>query len=613
MTAATALAARLLAVDPAGLGGALVRAARYDHVDEWLASLRDALPERTPMRRLPLGIPDDRLLGGIDLALTLAEGRPVAEQGVLAASDGGVIILPSAERASEGLQARLAQALDTHSVPAPRGLAVDRVAARIGVIALDEGDGDDERVGTALADRLAFHLALDTRATRATRDPAHDADERADEVLGAPTRRARTLAARARLEHITIDDDAVRTLVALAVRLGIDSMRAVLFAMRVARANAALDARPMVGEDDLAVAASLVLGPRATRFPAPEDEAPPEQLEPETPDENEQDETEQRPSTDELKELEETLIRAALTTLPKSLLASADAPARPGKTGGRSGEDRAGGKRGRQVGTRRGDPRSGGRLDLLETLRAAAPWQRIRRRLREAAAAEHATSPGAGTAHTAPAISGVSVQVRRDDFRLRRLHEPAGTTALFCVDASGSAAVHRMAEAKGAVELLLAESYARRDEVGLVAFRGSKAEVLLPPTRAIAAAKRALAALPGGGGTPLASAIDRMRELVAQARRTGQETVAVFLTDARANIARDGTPGRPQAESDALASAAALRAMGGTTILIDTAPRPGAIAERVAAAMGARYVTLPRTDAREIHAAVSAAMPGRSA
>jgi magnesium chelatase subunit D len=609
VTAVQTLAARLLAVDPAGLGGALVRAARYDHVDEWLSALREALPEGTPMRRLPLGIPDDRLLGGIDLALTLAEGRPVAEQGVLAATDGGVIILPSAERASEGLQARLAQALDTHSVPAPRGLAVDRVAARIGVIALDEGDGEDERVGVALADRLAFHLALDTRASR---DNADAADDTIDDVADSSTRRARTLAARSRLEHITIDDDAVRTLVALAVRLGIDSMRAVLFAMRVARANAALDARPMVGEDDLAIAASLVLGPRATRFPAPEEEqeAPPEQPEPEPPEAKEQDDNEQRPNTDELKELEETLIRAALTTLPKSLLASDNAPSRPGKTGGRSGEDRAGGKRGRQVGTRRGDPRSGGRLDLLETLRAAAPWQRIRRRLRESADAERVA---AGLPATVRSIAGVSVQVRRDDFRLRRLHEPAGTTALFCVDASGSAAVHRMAEAKGAVELLLAESYARRDEVGLVAFRGAKAEVLLPPTRAIAAAKRALAALPGGGGTPLASAIDRMRELVAQARRTGQETVAVFLTDARANIARDGTPGRPLAESDALASAAALRAMGGTTILIDTSPRPGAIAERIAAAMGARYVTLPRTDAREIHAAVAAAMPGRGA
>jgi magnesium chelatase subunit D len=131
----------------------------------------------------------------------------------------------------------------------------------------------------------------------------------------------------------------------------------------------------------------------------------------------------------------------------------------------------------------------------------------------------------------------------------------------------------------------------------------------LPPTRAIAAAKRALAALPGGGGTPLASAIDRARDLVTQARRTGNDTVVVFLTDARANIARDGSPGRPQAESDAIASAQALRAIGGTTLLIDTTPRPGEVAQRLAAALGARYVALPRTDAVGIHRAVSAAMP----
>ena len=182
-----------------------------------------------------------------------------------------------------------------------------------------------------------------------------------------------------------------------------------------------------------------------------------------------------------------------------------DAPTRTPKAGraaGRAGADRSGGLRGRQVGTRRGDPRGGGRLDLVETLRAAAPWQPLRRRADDArrAAATH-TAP-----HTAPQPR---VLVRPDDFRIRRLFEPAGTTAIFVVDASGSSAVNRMAEAKGAVELLLAESYARRDEVALIAFRGAQAEILLPPTRAIAAAKRALAALPGGGGTPLASAIDR--------------------------------------------------------------------------------------------------------
>ena len=121
--------------------------------------------------------------------------------------------------------------------------------------------------------------------------------------------------------------------------------------------------------------------------------------------------------------------------------------------------------------------------------------------------------------------------------------------------------------------------------------------------------KRALAALPGGGGTPLASAIDRARELILQARRTGNDTVVVFLTDARANIARDGSPGRPQAEADAMASARALRILGGTTVLIDTSPRPAETAQRMAEAMGARYVALPRTDAQGIHAAVTAAMP----
>ncbi len=581
MSAGPVVAARLLAVDPAGLGGVWLRALRYDHSEAWLETLRAALPHGTVTRRLPVTIPDDRLLGGIDLARTLAEGRPVAEHGLLAATDGGVLVLPSAERASEGLVARLGQALDTQMAPAPRGLAADRVPARIAVIALDEGDGVDERAHPALADRLAFHLSLDGR-------PQEDAPDDAQARAALPGMIA---SARARLPHVEIGGEGMQALVVLAARLGIDSLRAVLFAMRAARAHAALEGRRLVGDDDLAVAAALVLGPRATRIPAPDDvrdDAPdPPPAEPESREERDD---AAAPSQDEVRELEELMVRAARTTLPVSLTTGGDAPAARRTTGGRAGADRAGGTRGRQVGTRRGDPRSGGRLDLLETLRAAAPWQTIRRRQRTGA---------------------VGVQVRRDDFRLRRLFEPAGTTALFCVDASGSAAVHRMAEAKGAVELLLAESYARRDEVGLVAFRGTRADVLLPPTRAIAAAKRALAALPGGGGTPLASAIDRMRELVAQARRAGQETVAVFLTDARANIARDGTPGRPAAEADALASAAALRALGGSSILIDTAPRPSAVAERLAAAMGARYVTLPRNDAREIHEAVKAVMPVR--
>ncbi len=575
------LAAALLAIDPIGFGGAVVRAPRADIAEAWLTMVRSSLVEGTPIARLPISIPDDRLLGGIDLAMTLATGRPVVERGLLARTDGGVLILPCAERASDALIARLTSVLDTHRT-APRGpFAGEPTPARVAIIALDEGDDIDERTSAALTDRLTFHLTLSGEITSVSEALFSQAD---------------IIAARASFPQVTISETRITTLVTVALAFGIDSLRAVSFAVRVARGAAALDGRRTVSDDDCQVAATLVLGPRATRLPAsPDATAEPEPTPPPSDPTDAESERDEIPSPEELQALEDLMIQAMQATLPIGLTIEAPSHGpRQGGSAGRSGDDRAGGLRGRQVGTRRGDPRGGGRLDLLETLRAAAPWQRLR-----------------------PSIAGqdgrVLVRVRPDDFRIRRLVEPAGTTAIFVVDASGSAALHRMAEAKGAVELFLAEAYSRRDEVGLIAFRGSAAEVLLPPTRAIAAAKRALAALPGGGGTPLASAIDRARELTVQARQSGNDTVVVFLTDARANIARDGSPGRSQAEADAFASASALRMLGGTTVLIDTSPRPAETAQRMAEAMGARYIALPRTDAQGIHAAVSAAMPRASA
>ncbi len=172
-----------------------------------------------------------------------------------------------------------------------------------------------------------------------------------------------------------------------------------------------------------------------------------------------------------------------------------------------------------------------------------------------------------------------------------------------------------MAEAKGAVELLLAESYVRRDRAALISFRGIRAEILLPPTRSLARAKRALAALPGGGGTPLAAALVAAGQLASQvaAERDGGSVLLVLLTDARANVALDGTGGRPRAEADAESAARALRSMGVPTLLIDTAPRPGAYAARIASAMGGRYVALPTADAQGVKSIVQAAREGLSA
>jgi magnesium chelatase subunit D len=182
---------------------------------------------------------------------------------------------------------------------------------------------------------------------------------------------------------------------------------------------------------------------------------------------------------------------------------------------------------------------------------------------------------------------------------------------IFVVDASGSSALHRLAEAKGAVELLLAKGYVRRDRAALIAFRGRTAELLLPPTRSLARAKRALATLAGGGGTPLASAIDAARATAAPLCRSSAQAdgspLIVFLTDGRPNVARDGSGGRERAEADALASARQLRVEGYRSIVIDTAVRPSSFAARLARDMDARYAALPSADAARLSLAVSVA------
>jgi magnesium chelatase subunit D len=198
--------------------------------------------------------------------------------------------------------------------------------------------------------------------------------------------------------------------------------------------------------------------------------------------------------------------------------------------------------------------------------------------------------------------------VRREDFRIRRFIEKTGTTVIFVVDASGSSALYRLAEAKGAVELLLAETYARRDRVSLIAFRGQGTELLLPPTRALARAKKVLAALPGGGGTPLSHAIDAALEQALGTRRAGSAPLVVMMTDGRANIARDGTPGRKQAELDALTAGARFSSQHIPAMFVDTSPRGEVVARRVAESMKARYILLPAADAKALGGLVKTAM-----
>jgi len=607
--------AALFAVDPVGLGGVALRSPACDNRDQWLALLKSLLPTQTPLRRVPLNINDTALLGGLDLGATLQAGKPIALRGLLSQADGGVLVLAMAERMSLSSAARFGSVLDTGMVALQRDGLDTSAKASLGLVALDEGASDDEQMPAGLADRLAFRLLMG----------AQDEDEEGPEWTA-----QEVLNARERLSQVTIDDEAVQALCAAALALGIDSLRASVFAVRVARAAAALAGSNTVEEEHTGVAARLVLAPRATRLPPaapPENEAqdtpaenqeppknsdsdnksePPEPpSKPDAPDAENKDESnadsDQAEAQDEdpglPENIAELVLEAAQAAIPSGLLARlkmgqlhrAKTP-----TSGSAGALQKNALRGRPVGARKGEPRAGQRINVLETLRAAAPWQKLRQR------------------QQAPTDGQIQrIVVRKEDFHVTRFRQSGQTTTVFVVDASGSSALNRLAEAKGAVELLLADCYVRRDSVAVLAFRGQTAELILPPTRSLARAKRSLAGLPGGGGTPLAHAIDAAILLADQLRKKGETPIVVLLTDGKGNIARDGRPGRAQATTDALAAATEMRLRGFSTLLVDTSPQAQDAAKNLAQAMGAQYLALPYAGANSLNQAVRA-VAGRS-
>jgi magnesium chelatase subunit D len=552
----TALAC--LAIDPAGLRGLWLRA-RAGPVRDRVSAALAALP--LPPRRLHPGIADDALFGGLDLTATLATGRPVMTAGLLATP--AALTLTMAERCPPGLAARLATALDDSAHC---------------LIALDEGAEPDEALPPALTDRLGLFLDLTDIPLSCT----------APITLDTPA----LAAARARLPAVILPPEARDALTRAAAELGIASLRAPLLAATAARALAALAGRDTVTDADLATAAALVYGHRAA--PLPEQAPPPEaDPPPPPPPPDSAPDTGEAQSEDQPQGLpEDLLVAAALAALPRDLLEALArgraARAAPSSAG--SGAEHGGNRRGRPLPARPGRLSPGARLDLVATLRAAAPWQPLRRR--------QTARPDA------------VLLVRAADIRLRRFRETSDRVLIFAVDASGSAAFARLGEAKGAVELLLAQAYARRDHVALLTFKGHQAELILPPTRSLVQTKRRLAGVPGGGGTPLASGLHLALATAAQARRRGLTPTIALLTDGRGNIALDGTPDRPRAEDEAQGLARQIRATGTPALVIDVANRPQPALRDLALMMDAPYLALPRADAHRLSAALGRALDG---
>lgn len=531
-----------LSVCGPALGGLWLRA----RVGPVRSRFLDAVASAGPHRRLPVDASDETLFGGVDVAASLGTGQLIRTTGLL--ERPGLLVLPMAERARPGLAARLATTLD-------RGRDTS-------ILALDEGT-EEETLPAILAERLGLHLDLDGLALAdapvITLDP--------DRILAA------------QLREPQLPDRAISALAQTCAALGVTSLRAPILALHLARALAAWEARDVVCDDDLAMATALVLAPRATQMPAPRDEVE----EPADTEPNPQDRDESEPNQ---RIPEEVLLDAARAVIPSDLLdrLAARKAVRTAQMGAGAGDRRRGNRRGRPLPSLPGQPTGDARIDLIGTLRAAAPWQKLRQSL----------SPGKP-----------GLRIARGDMRLRQFEERSDRAVIFVVDASGSSAVARLAEAKGAVELLLAQAYARRDHVALIAFRGTDAELLLPPTRSLVQTKRRLAALPGGGGTPLAAGLRDALSLGLQLRGRGMTPAIALMTDGRANVTLAGTGGRAQAGEEARNFARQIRSQHMPSLVIDTGLRPTRGLDGLASDMGAGYLPLPRAEAANLSRAVS--------
>ena len=580
------LALMLLAIEPRLRGVAFAGPAGSGK-SALLHGLHDLLPD-LPFEQLPIGADDEALLGGLDLEATLARGTRVVRTGLLARADGGVLAVEDCNLLPESAANQLLGALDSGEVRIEReGLSL-RSPCRLRLVAtFDPAEGAPR---AHLLDRLGLIVALPRPGAAAARAEVVRRHLSPDEDLWQEDLgllRDVVATARAGLAEVELGDRQARELAAAALAFGVQGHRADLFAQLVARASAALALRDRVEREDLELAVRFVLAPRATRnadATPPEPPQPPTEAPPPPQDPTRDDATHDGlPEPDEM-QLGDEVLAALATDLPDVLATLPFRAAHGGRSGSRGSTD---GRRGRHVASVPGTPREG-RLDVIATLRIAARGQRLR--------APH------------PARVGGRIVVRAEDLRVKRFRDKAGALFLFAVDASGSMALNRMRQAKGAVHALLERAYVNRDRVALMSFRGQGAELLLPPTGSVELLRRAVDQIPTGGGTPLAATLVAALDVAQQARRRGlQNVVLVLLTDARANVGLKADRAGVEDELRQLATAAA--ATGLKSLVIDTQRSylSQGSAQKLASWLGGQYLYLPGADGSAIAAAARTA------
>jgi magnesium chelatase subunit D len=590
---------------------------------------RRAEKSPAPFIEVPLGLTLDRLLGGLDFEPTLLAGKKRFAQGVLAQAHGGVLMVDDINLLDDTLVTHIAAALDSRTLPIERdGLSL---TAETDFVLLGVAQSSADKLSSLLRQRVGLIVEsdslnlIDERAEIVSRVIAYQAKpEDFIESYEAENRRILDTIeqARERLPFVNISPEDLRRLAAVSIHLEVEGNQADIFAARAAKANAALAGRELVNQADMITAIQLVLLPRARRIPLPDeatgqpsrqndkpdDETLPQSPEPQTrqnpesPGAESADRTEgfrqdpadeSEPQKINIGALEDLIISALDAQLPKDGLRPQIQNRQTPKSSTGKGADAPDHGRGRYVShTAKKTPTK--KIALAATLRAAAPYQNSRR------AVTNVLRP--------------SVKITADDLRYKRFRKKSAMLFIFAVDASGSMALNRMAQAKGAMTRLLQEAYIHRDKVSLISFRKDTAELLLPPTRSIELAKRVVEAMPTGGATPLAAALVKALEVAGRSRSAViSRTLLVMFTDGRANVGLQvEQSAEPIVRVEAIKSE--LRQLGVTlqlaninVLVMDTKAKfmAGGEARELAEIIGAQYCYLPRANDQMIYQSVS--------